>query len=51
MLQMRARSFAARDAFPDVLKGLRTLEELTDVPEETPPPVVRRKSETDPVAE
>jgi len=51
MLQMRARSFAARDAFPDVLKGLRTLEELTDISEETPPPVVRRKSETDPVAE
>jgi hypothetical protein len=51
MLQMRARSFAARDAFPDVLKGLRTLEELTDIPEETPPPVVRRKSETETPAE
>jgi len=46
MLQMRARSFAARDAFPDVLKGLRTLEELTDVPADPPPPVVVRKSET-----
>ena len=46
MLQMRARSFAARDAFPDVLKGLRTLEELTDIPADPPPPVVVRKSET-----
>jgi hypothetical protein len=48
MLQMRARGFAARDAFPDVLKGLRTVEELADIPvEDDPPaPVVRRRSET-----
>lgn len=30
MLQMRARSYAIRDAFPDVLKGLGTAEELGD---------------------
>jgi hypothetical protein len=49
MLQMRARSFAARDAFPDVLKGLRAVEELRDI-EETPP-VVRRKSDAEIVEE
>jgi len=30
MLQMRARSFALRDAFPDVLKGLIAVEEALD---------------------
>jgi len=30
MLQLRARGFALRDAFPDVLKGLVTAEEATD---------------------
>ena len=33
MLQMRARGFALRDAFPDVLKGLITVEEAQDYPE------------------
>ncbi|MFL5281336.1 MAG: hypothetical protein ACJ8AW_10135 [Rhodopila sp.] len=32
MLQMRARSFALRDAFPDVLKGLIAVEEALDLP-------------------
>jgi RecT family len=32
MLQMRARGFALRDAFPDVLKGLITAEEAGDIP-------------------
>lgn len=32
MLQMRARSFCLRDAFPDVLKGLVTAEEAEDTP-------------------
>jgi RecT family len=32
MLQMRARSFALRDAFPDVLKGLISVEEAQDLP-------------------
>jgi hypothetical protein len=34
MLQMRARGFALRDAFPDALKGLITTEEAADYPEE-----------------
>lgn len=37
MLQMRARSFCLRDAFPDVLKGLIAAEEAQDYP--TPEPV------------
>lgn len=32
MLQMRSRSFACRDAYPDVLKGMRTAEENMDIP-------------------
>jgi hypothetical protein len=35
MLQMRARGFALRDAFPDVLKGLISGEEAQDIPFET----------------
>lgn len=46
MLQMRARGFALRDAFPDVLKGLITAEEAQDYPQEaakdiTPPKATR----------
>lgn len=37
MLAMRARGFALRDAFPDVLKGLITAEEAQDYPEEAKP--------------
>jgi hypothetical protein len=37
MLAMRARGFALRDAFPDVLKGLITVEEAQDYPQETKP--------------
>jgi len=37
MLQMRARGFALRDAFPDVLKGMITVEEAQDYPEEAKP--------------
>jgi hypothetical protein len=33
MLQMRARGFALRDAFADVLKGLKTVEEVQDYQE------------------
>jgi hypothetical protein len=36
MLQMRARGFALRDAFPDVLKGLITVEEAQDYPDDMP---------------
>jgi hypothetical protein len=37
MMQMRARGFALRDAFPDVLKGLITAEEAQDFPEQDKP--------------
>jgi hypothetical protein len=46
MLQLRARGFALRDAFPDVLKGLVTAEEVQDYPQAEPakePVVVRPK--------
>lgn len=41
MLQMRARGFALRDAFPDLLNGLISQEEAQDYPTQTiePPPV------------
>lgn len=34
MMQMRARGFALRDAFPDVLKGMITAEEAQDYPDD-----------------
>jgi len=37
MLAMRARGFALRDAFPDVLKGLISAEEAADYPDEAKP--------------
>lgn len=40
MLQLRARGFALRDAFPDVLRGLVTAEEAQDYPTATPTPNV-----------
>jgi len=36
MLQMRARAFACRDAFADVLRGLGVVEEMRDVTEREP---------------
>jgi hypothetical protein len=41
MMQMRARGFALRDAFPDVLKGLITTEEAQDYPDEAKPRQVK----------
>jgi len=53
MLQLRARGFALRDGFPDVLKGLVTAEEAQDYP--TPPqaaePVVVRQATPEPAEE
>ena len=46
MLQMRARGFALRDTFPDILRGLITAEEAQDYPTPEParePVVVRPK--------
>lgn len=38
MLQMRARAYCLRDAYPDLLKGLGVVEEMVDH-DDTPPPV------------
>jgi len=46
MLQMRARGFALRDAFPDVLNGMITLEEAEDFGEEMVQPSYRQAIET-----
>ena len=51
MLQMRARGFALRDAFPDVLRGLITAEEASDYPTHEPvrePIVVRTRATPQP---
>jgi hypothetical protein len=34
MLSMRARGFAGRDAFPDLLRGIKTAEEVRDIPDD-----------------
>lgn len=47
MLQMRARGFALRDAFPDVLKGLITQEEARDIPADD---IVQPITVSDPVS-
>jgi len=47
MLQLRARGFALRDAFPDVLRGLVTAEEAQDYSTPEPTPAV---TVTQPVA-
>jgi hypothetical protein len=45
MLQLRARGFALRDAFPDVLKGLVTAEEAQDY-QHAEPVMIRSQGET-----
>jgi len=51
MMQMRARGFALRDAFPDVLRGLITAEEAQDYPNEAKPvPVAKPANPLDLVA-
>lgn len=54
MLRFRARGFALRDLFADVLKGLVTVEELQDIdtgPRETmPPPTPLRRAPPPPPA-
>jgi hypothetical protein len=37
MLQLRARAFALRDAFPDILKGISIREEVEDISKDAPP--------------
>jgi hypothetical protein len=51
MLQLRARGFALRDAFPDVLKGLVTAEEAQDYPANEPAKeavIVRQNPDVEP---
>jgi hypothetical protein len=51
MMQMRARGFALRDAFPDVLKGMITAEEAQDYPDDAKPvPVAKPANPLDLVA-
>jgi hypothetical protein len=45
MLQLRARGFALRDAFPDVLRGLVTAEEARDYHDNETPAAVDRAHE------
>jgi hypothetical protein len=45
MLLNRARGFAGRKAFPDVLRGVISEAEVTDIVEAQEPPAVRRLSE------
>lgn len=47
MLQMRARAYCLRDAYPDLLKGLGVVEERQDH-EATPPPVTEYTLPTPP---
>jgi hypothetical protein len=53
MLQLRARGFALRDAFPDVLKGLVTAEEAQDYPTTQPAagPIAVRQATPQPAEE
>lgn len=48
MLQMRARSWTLRDAFPDLLMGMIATEEVQDYPPAEPPP--KRKAAKPPAA-
>lgn len=45
MRQMRARAFALRDVFPDVLRGIPMAEEIQDIPEREVNPSHARKAE------
>jgi hypothetical protein len=49
MLQMRARGFALRDAFPDVLKGMISAEEAQDYPEDEKSAPAPRKAPANPL--
>jgi len=51
MLQFRARGFALRDMFPDVLKGMPTVEEMRDVESFNESKVIEPKSTSDSMKE
>jgi hypothetical protein len=48
MMQMRARAFALRDVFPDVLRGVHVAEEVIDLPAEPAAAVIDQPSATEP---
>ncbi len=48
MLKMRARGFAGRDAFPDVLRGVKTSEEAHDTPDDELPELPARPAPMQP---
>jgi len=47
MLQMRARSWAVRDVFPDAFRGLYVAEEAADIPPNEPIDVTSRQASDD----
>lgn len=47
MLQMRARAFALRDSFADVLRGIGMAEEVQDIPAQPAKVSVREKSQSE----
>ncbi len=47
MLQMRARSWAIRDMFPDALMGMYSAEEAQDIPEDGPKDITSQGSHTE----
>lgn len=47
MRQMRARAFALRDVFPDVLRGLPVAEEVMDTPAGDAPPTMKHMGAAD----
>lgn len=49
MLQMRARSWALRDVFPDVLKGVGIAEEVQDIPADKPVRAQLNETKPEPV--
>lgn len=51
MLQFRARGFALRDMFPDVLKGMPTVEEMRDVESFNESKFIESKSTSDSMKE
>ncbi len=51
MLQMRARGFALRDQFPDVLQGLILAEEAQDYPMENVTPITPQQSKASQLAD
>lgn len=50
MMQMRARSWALRDVFPDVLRGMAVAEELQDIEQEVGPLAAKQTEQEKPAS-